>query len=188
MSSRSRPTRWPSPSIAPSRDVCAAASRPLHLWQTRAPSAAAVRLRNVGLHEFEDGPPGPCYCSARFSIIRPADGAATCLSRRSHPAALRADGADPSVPVLTELEHTLTDGYARALALEGERLRIERQDRRARARRREPGAGGRARELAGRCGARTTICRAFERPCSRSSAASKRRARSPARSPGRQNR
>ncbi len=33
MSSRSRPTRWPGPSIAPSRDVHAAASRPLHLWQ-----------------------------------------------------------------------------------------------------------------------------------------------------------
>jgi hypothetical protein len=36
-------------------------------------------------------------------------------------------GADPSVPMLTELEHTLTDGYAEALRLEGERLRLERQ-------------------------------------------------------------
>jgi hypothetical protein len=36
-------------------------------------------------------------------------------------------GADPSVPVLTELEHTLTDGYAEALRLEGERLRLERR-------------------------------------------------------------
>jgi hypothetical protein len=35
--------------------------------------------------------------------------------------------ADPSVPILTELEHTLTDGYAVALALEGDRLRLERQ-------------------------------------------------------------
>jgi hypothetical protein len=35
--------------------------------------------------------------------------------------------ADPSVPVLTELEHTLTDGYAEALRLEGERLRLERR-------------------------------------------------------------
>ena len=33
MSSRFRPARWPGPSIAPSRDVRAAASRPLHLWQ-----------------------------------------------------------------------------------------------------------------------------------------------------------
>jgi predicted nuclease with TOPRIM domain len=35
--------------------------------------------------------------------------------------------SDPGKPLLTEMEHTLTDGYARALELEGERLRIERQ-------------------------------------------------------------
>jgi predicted nucleic acid-binding Zn-ribbon protein len=40
---------------------------------------------------------------------------------------LEQDAADPSVPVLTEMEHTLTDGYAEALGLEGERLRIERR-------------------------------------------------------------
>jgi hypothetical protein len=34
---------------------------------------------------------------------------------------------DPSQPLLTEMEHTLTDGYARALQLEGERIRLERQ-------------------------------------------------------------
>jgi hypothetical protein len=34
---------------------------------------------------------------------------------------------DPSEPLLTDMEHTLTDGYARALELEGERLRLERQ-------------------------------------------------------------
>jgi hypothetical protein len=33
----------------------------------------------------------------------------------------------PSTPLLAEMEHTLTDGYARALALEGERWRIERR-------------------------------------------------------------
>lgn len=36
-------------------------------------------------------------------------------------------GADPARPVLTEMEHTLTDGYARALELEAERLRLERR-------------------------------------------------------------
>jgi hypothetical protein len=36
-------------------------------------------------------------------------------------------GADPAKPLLTEMEHTLTDGYARALELEAERLRIERR-------------------------------------------------------------
>jgi len=34
---------------------------------------------------------------------------------------------DPGQPLLTEMEHTLTDGYARALELEGERLRLERR-------------------------------------------------------------
>jgi|SRR5436190_24206356 len=35
--------------------------------------------------------------------------------------------ADPGPPLLTEMEHTLTDGYARALELEGERMRVERR-------------------------------------------------------------
>jgi hypothetical protein len=36
-------------------------------------------------------------------------------------------GADPTTPLLTAMENTLTDGYARALELEGERLRLERR-------------------------------------------------------------
>jgi hypothetical protein len=35
--------------------------------------------------------------------------------------------ADPGKPLLTEMEHTLTDGYARALELEAERMRLERR-------------------------------------------------------------
>jgi hypothetical protein len=35
--------------------------------------------------------------------------------------------ADPGKPLVTEMEDTLTDGYARALQLESERLRIERR-------------------------------------------------------------
>jgi hypothetical protein len=38
-----------------------------------------------------------------------------------------ARGADPGKPLLTEMEHTLTDGYARALEMEAERLRLERR-------------------------------------------------------------
>jgi hypothetical protein len=38
---------------------------------------------------------------------------------------LEVRAADPVV--LTEMEHTLTDGYARALQLEAERLRLERR-------------------------------------------------------------
>ena len=40
---------------------------------------------------------------------------------------LKDRSADPGKPLVTEMEDTLTDGYARALQLEGERLRIERR-------------------------------------------------------------
>jgi hypothetical protein len=42
-------------------------------------------------------------------------------------ALLKTRSADPGKPLVTEMEDTLTDGYARALQLEGERLRIERR-------------------------------------------------------------
>ena len=38
---------------------------------------------------------------------------------------LRNRPADPGKPLVTEMEDTLTDGYARALQLESERLRLE---------------------------------------------------------------
>lgn len=37
------------------------------------------------------------------------------------------DSSEPADRLLATIEHTLTDGYAHALALEGERLRIERE-------------------------------------------------------------
>ena len=40
---------------------------------------------------------------------------------------IEARSGDPNVPLLTEMEHTLTDGYARALELESEVWRIERR-------------------------------------------------------------
>jgi len=40
---------------------------------------------------------------------------------------LKNRSADPGKPLVTEMEDTLTDGYARALQLEGERLRTERR-------------------------------------------------------------
>jgi hypothetical protein len=40
---------------------------------------------------------------------------------------LKNRSADPGKPLVTEMEDTLTDGYARALELEGERLRLERR-------------------------------------------------------------
>jgi hypothetical protein len=38
---------------------------------------------------------------------------------------LKNRSADPGKPLVTEMEDTLTDGYARALQLEAERLRLE---------------------------------------------------------------
>src|SRR6187455_181177 len=40
---------------------------------------------------------------------------------------LKNRSADPGKPLVTEMEDTLTDGYARALQLEAERVRIERR-------------------------------------------------------------
>jgi hypothetical protein len=40
---------------------------------------------------------------------------------------LKNPSADPGKPLVTEMEDTLTDGYARALQLEAERLRLERR-------------------------------------------------------------
>jgi len=42
-------------------------------------------------------------------------------------ALLKNRSADPGKPLVTEMEDTLTDGYARALQLESERLRLERR-------------------------------------------------------------
>lgn len=44
-------------------------------------------------------------------------------------ALLNGSGSDAPAPRAEDVEHTLTDGYARALALEGERLRTERRIR-----------------------------------------------------------
>ena len=40
---------------------------------------------------------------------------------------LKNRSADPGKPLVTEMENTLTDGYAGALQLESERLRLERR-------------------------------------------------------------
>ena len=58
-------------------------------------------------------------------------------------------GADPTMP-LTVMEHTLTDGYARALALEAERLRLERRIGELAHRLDGPEQAGELRELAQR--------------------------------------
>jgi hypothetical protein len=59
-------------------------------------------------------------------------------------------GADPTMPLLTDMENTLTDGYARALALEAERLRLERRIGELAHRLDGPEQAGELRELARR--------------------------------------
>jgi hypothetical protein len=59
-------------------------------------------------------------------------------------------GADPTMPLLTVMEHTLTDGYARALGLEAERLRLERRIGELAHRLDGPEQAGELRELAQR--------------------------------------
>jgi hypothetical protein len=54
-----------------------------------------------------------------------ADEFAVLATRISALMDVRVNGSSESL--LAEMEHTLTDGYARVLALEGERLRIERR-------------------------------------------------------------
>jgi hypothetical protein len=61
---------------------------------------------------------------------------------------LEAPATGPAAPTLAAIEHTLTAGYAEALALEGERWRIERRVAEAAASLAE-GEAARADELAG---------------------------------------
>lgn len=66
-------------------------------------------------------------------------------------AALLSDrSSDPGRPLVTEMEHTLTDGYARALELESERLRLERRIGQLAHSVDGPAAAGELRDLAGR--------------------------------------
>jgi predicted nucleic acid-binding Zn-ribbon protein len=58
--------------------------------------------------------------------------------------------SDPGKPLVTEMEDTLTDGYARALELESERLQIERQIGRLARDVSSPAEADELRDLAGR--------------------------------------
>jgi hypothetical protein len=70
------------------------------------------------------------------------------LLARIHDLVGRSDGE--AEPLLRTMEHTLTEGYAHALALEGERLRIEREIGELVARLEHGGQAGRLRALADR--------------------------------------
>jgi hypothetical protein len=80
----------------------------------------------MGLCRAEDSPGGPCAygAQARYLFGFGTRGRSPPDPRR-HPLAARPKGED--APTIDTIEHTLTAGYARALALEAERWRLERR-------------------------------------------------------------
>ena len=86
------------------------------------PASTAVFL--MGLRAREDRPSGP------WSRVRPTADNRSVVSNDLPVLFERIRGCldEPESDfVLKDLEHTLTDGYARALALEAERTRVERE-------------------------------------------------------------
>jgi hypothetical protein len=93
--------------------------------------ADVVKNRKLGLHTGEDGPLGPWFCQAANSIMEKPSISGLSMN---HPALideirelLAAPRSGRRAPSLSDIEHTLTTGYAQALALEAERTRIERR-------------------------------------------------------------
>ena len=84
---------------------------------------------HMGRSDLEDGTPGPYRAlRARPIIDRGAVNAAdetTVLEEIRELLSAPAEGA--GAPTLARLEDTLTEGYAQALALEAERIRLERR-------------------------------------------------------------
>lgn len=82
----------------------------------------------MGLPRAEDSPGGPCGFGAEPGYLC---GAATnsfrAMIQDDIRSLLESPPSGDDAPSLAHLEHTLTSGYARALALEAERRRIERQ-------------------------------------------------------------
>jgi hypothetical protein len=85
----------------------------------------------MGLSAAEDSPGGPCGESISGRILVPTDHKPPLPSPRmihdDISTLLEAPSSGEEAPSLDHIEHTLTEGYARALQLEAERWRIERQ-------------------------------------------------------------
>jgi hypothetical protein len=98
-----------------------------------ASTALALRMRTLGLPFTVLGLAAakiglPAHIAAavggRYYVARSMADHLPVLVDRIHEL-LRGDPDASPTPLLSEMEHTLTDGYARALALEGERWRLE---------------------------------------------------------------
>lgn len=80
----------------------------------------------MGLLVGKDGPRGPCRAPASAPIIEAVDEELEILTGEIQ-ALIDAPVEGERAPSLALLEDTLTTGYARALALEAERARLERR-------------------------------------------------------------
>ena len=152
--SRSRSRRAPR---APARAAWAAAGRPpsraapARAWPRRRSDPCARLDCALGLGGSSNGSRGPSVSGAAVAENRKA---MVSLHDRID-AVLRAPGADHDVD---ELERLLTDGYAEALSLEAETVRLEK---------RLDGCGARARRRQRRKGARALVARACTRRAER---------------------
>ena len=82
----------------------------------------------MGLPRAEDSPGGPCGFGAEPGYLcGAAANSFRTMIQDDIRSLLESPPSGDDAPSLAHLEHTLTSGYARALALEAERRRIERQ-------------------------------------------------------------
>jgi hypothetical protein len=82
----------------------------------------------MGLTRAEDGPRGPCTRPDRAPILgeAPPHGPPTMIESEIQ-AMLDAPATGRESPTLASIEDMLTSGYARAMAVEAERWRLERR-------------------------------------------------------------
>jgi ABC-type phosphate transport system auxiliary subunit len=81
----------------------------------------------MGLPSAEDSPGGPCGRPLQAGYLCGPASSPLAVIHDDIRNLLEAPPTGVDAPSLDRVEHTLTSGYARALALEAERLRIERK-------------------------------------------------------------
>ncbi len=81
----------------------------------------------MGLSAAEDGPRGPCAGALRSLILGKARRKLPPMIEHDIRLLLDAPISGDGAPSVAAIEDTLTAGYARALALEAERRRLERR-------------------------------------------------------------
>src|SRR5205807_8395239 len=83
-------------------------------------------VKAMGLPAPEDGPSGPCGAKpqVRYCLWPPVADPALMIDEEIR-TLLEAPAAGDDAPTLAHVEDTLTSGYARAMAPEAERMRLE---------------------------------------------------------------